>query len=284
VVFETPTNPKSLTIKITGGADFSYRIIPVQGNSYLRVYKGDTNPFTFTRPSGTGKWTKVAVVVVGGASGGSYTITLSELAVTYVQSDAYYQWYHHDYTKGPSCENVQKVGVDSEFKTVQRLPIRLAASCGTNAWANTTIQRIEPTHIAIDFSAYAHSLYKPDPADPLNRISGAAHGTEGLISAGTYTVEINPVISYSWLSTEYVGIEFRLYPPDSLDPYMTFGCTEMPPYSQLCSLPITREITIPENEMHRWTFYVAADTGFDDGDPETIQISGRALSIKRKEE
>ena len=78
VVFETPTNPKYLTIEITGEDDFSYRIIPVRGKTYLRVYNGNTNPFIFTRPSGTEKWTKFAVLVVGGATGGNYTVTLKD--------------------------------------------------------------------------------------------------------------------------------------------------------------------------------------------------------------
>ena len=76
VVLEMPTNPKGLQIQITGGADFSYRIVPVRGSTYLRVYNGNTNPFIFTRPSSTGKWTKLAILVVGGATGGTYTITL----------------------------------------------------------------------------------------------------------------------------------------------------------------------------------------------------------------
>lgn len=77
VVFKRPANPNDLTIKIEGGAGFNYRIIPIQGKRYRGVYDGDANPFTFTQ-AGWGKWTKVAVLVVGGASGGSYTITVGD--------------------------------------------------------------------------------------------------------------------------------------------------------------------------------------------------------------
>lgn len=283
VVFETPTNPKNLTIEITGGADFSYRIIPVQGKSYLRVYNGDTNPYKFTRPRHTGKWTKFAVLVVGGSSGGSYTLTLSEpVVVTHAESDGGYQWYHHNLDKGPSCYDNKSVGVDDAYATPPALPIHLAASCDSNAWSDTTVQEIEPNHITVDFSGFAQSLYTPNATDPLNRISEAGHETEGLIPSGTYTIEINPVIWYSWLSTEYVAAVFTLSLPGSPDPYMTFGCTDMYPYSERCSLPIIGEITIPEHETHQWKFVVIANTGFDDGNPETIQISGRALSISPK--
>jgi hypothetical protein len=283
VVFEAPTNPENLRIEINGGADFSYRIISIRDNTYLKVYDGDTNPYKFTRPRRTGKWTKFAVLVVGGSSGGSYNLTLYEpVVVTHAESDSGYQWYHHNGKLGSKCYKNKSAGADDTYATPLTLPVQRAASCDSNARSDTTVQETEPNQITVDFSAFAHSLYTSHPTDPLNRSSEAGHETEGLIPSGTYSVELNPVVSYPWLSTQYVAVAFTLSVPGSPDPYRTIGCTDMYPHSSLCSFHITEDVTIPAHETHRWKFVVIGVTGFDNGNPETIEISGRALSIKRK--
>jgi hypothetical protein len=263
VVFETPTNPKNLTIEITGGADFSYRIIPVRGKSYLKVYDGDTNPFTFTRPPRTGNWTKVAVLVVGGSSGGNYTITLTGLLdVTY--ADAYTR-------TGNYCQDVQSVGVDGGFTTSLSLPIHLAASCGGGS-SDMTVQNIGPNHIAMDLSASAQ-YFQLDP--------GWAGGTtreyaEGHISSGTYTVEISPVFTGNGAGL-YI---FSLSVPGN-SPYFELRCQWTPGDPSGCSVPVSRDIVIPEHATHHWDYGMHFTTTYElTFLPGTV--SGRAFSIRPK--
>jgi hypothetical protein len=198
------------------------------------------------------------------------------LTVTYAISYSSYEWY----PPSTSCNLNQGEGVKDQYGTPLALPIRQAVSCDSNASSYTTIQKIGPNHLTIDFTAFAHSLYIPDSS---NRVSGAATVSQGLIETGTYTIEINPVLTFSQLLTEYVAIAFELFTPLNPEPYMTFDCIERPPYAEDCSAgPRTREITIPENETHGWEFYIVANTGFAAGVPETLEISGRALSVQRK--
>lgn len=77
--FNINSNVTKIEIKIDGedAGNFAYYFVPIKDNSYVAVTGTTNTDYTYSRTITAGQWDKVAVVIVGGSTGGTYTISVN---------------------------------------------------------------------------------------------------------------------------------------------------------------------------------------------------------------